>query len=486
MRFWSAAFAAVFGMLLARNRFLFVTPIHELGDAGANSIIVNQAKHFSLLVGNYSRLGFSHPGPGFIYIQAAGEWLFHDVLGVVPTPWNGQLIAIYALNAAMLASVAVLIGRRLGSWQAASVALLTMMLLATHHPPVFTSAWMPMVYVPTFLLLLVASASVVAGEPRDLWAVALACGLLIHGHAVFLIFAPALAGIALISALRRPSAVPVRTWLLAGGIFLAFLVPIAVHTILNWPGEFGKYLTYGASEQAGSHAVWPSLSYVYQYWWPVHGGWPALLGIPFIVAVVFGVWRIREPFVRAGAWLCVLVTVMLAGYAYTGVDSITSAYLGFFYWAVPLFLTSCLAAWLVRRWAPRLPAAVPLVAAATVIALVPGFRTIATDNRPEVPAALETLDSYAHGRPIVVEIAGDDIGLDLPGLANWARRKGMRLCLHDAKWTFITTEQFICTPGEIATGARVTRWSVTATDLARSGEFVRIGHSAFTPGLREQ
>src|SRR5688572_15737110 len=105
MKVWSAVFAAVFGMLLARNRFLFSTPIHELGDSGANSIIVNQAKHFSLLVGNYSRLGFSHPGPGFIYVQAAGEWLFHDVLALVPTPWNGQLIALYALNSAMLATV---------------------------------------------------------------------------------------------------------------------------------------------------------------------------------------------------------------------------------------------------------------------------------------------------------------------------------------------------------------------------------------------
>jgi len=500
MKFWSAVFAAVFGMLLVRNRFLFVAPIHELGDSGANSIIVDQAKHFSLLVGNYSRLGFSHPGPGFIYVQAAGEWLFHDVLALVPTPWNGQLIALYALNSAMLATVTVIIGRCLRSWLAAGVALFTMVLLIANHPPVINSSWMPFVYVPTFLLLLFASASVTAGRSRDLWAVALGWGLLIHGHAVFLIFATALGGIAVVAALLRhhgrrvrlprrgqgllrrvePSPVPVRTWLVAAGISIAFLVPIGVHTIAHWPGELGKYLSYGASARAGSHAVWPSLVYAYQYWWPVHTGWLSLLGIPFMVAVGYGVYRIREPFARAGLWLCILVSVLLVCYAYAGVDRIDDPYMGYFYWAVPMFLISCLAGWLTARWAPRLPAALPLAAAAMALALVPGFRTVAHDNQPAVPAALETLSHYANGRPIVVEVGGGDIGLDLPGLANWGRRKGIRLCLHDARWAFITTEQFICTPEEIINGVRVTRWSIEATDWPRSRELTRVGHSAFT------
>jgi hypothetical protein len=279
-----------------------------------------------------------------------------------------------------------------------------------------------------------------------------------------------------------PSPVPVRTWLPATGIFIAFLVPILVHTVVNWPGEFGRYLGYGISERAGSHALLPSLSYVYQYWWPVRTGWLALLGIPLILAVCYCAARIVDPFVRAGLWLCALVSTLLVYYAYAGIDNVNDPYMGYFYWAVPLFLISCLAAWLAVRWVPRIPRALPLVGVVTVMALVPGFRTVAHDDQPGVPAALEALSRHAGGRPIVVELAGDDIGMDLPGLANWARRKGIRVCLRDARWAFLATAEFICTPAEIASGTRVTRWKVEATDSPQPSELTRLGDPAFTGG----
>ncbi|MFE1596749.1 hypothetical protein [Nocardia sp. NPDC058705] len=47
-------------------------------------------------------MGFHHPGPGLIYVQAFGEWLFYDVSSPVPSPWNGQAIAILLFNAAMM------------------------------------------------------------------------------------------------------------------------------------------------------------------------------------------------------------------------------------------------------------------------------------------------------------------------------------------------------------------------------------------------
>ena len=73
------------GVLLARNAFLFSTPLHEDADAGAYSILIEQARRFTLLVGNYSREKFNHPGPAFLYVQSWGESLFWSVLHVVPT-----------------------------------------------------------------------------------------------------------------------------------------------------------------------------------------------------------------------------------------------------------------------------------------------------------------------------------------------------------------------------------------------------------------
>src|SRR5450432_3283999 len=60
---WVVPFAILFAVLCVRNRFLFTTRLYEQGDGGANSILIEQAKHFTLLVGNYSRERFHHPGP---------------------------------------------------------------------------------------------------------------------------------------------------------------------------------------------------------------------------------------------------------------------------------------------------------------------------------------------------------------------------------------------------------------------------------------
>jgi hypothetical protein len=51
--------------LCVRNSWVFSLPIREDGDFAANSILVNQAVRFQLLVGNYSREEFNHPGRPF-------------------------------------------------------------------------------------------------------------------------------------------------------------------------------------------------------------------------------------------------------------------------------------------------------------------------------------------------------------------------------------------------------------------------------------
>ena len=166
---WIVPFAAVMGVLLVRNAYLFSTPLYEDADMGANSILIEQARHFSPLVGNYSRLKFNHPGPAFLYIQSWGESLFWVALHVVPTPRNGQLIAVYALNALFAAFVVVVVHGWTRSMRGAAAALAALLLLGALHPPVFSSDWMPYVYVPAFLAFLVAITSVAAGHTLWFW-----------------------------------------------------------------------------------------------------------------------------------------------------------------------------------------------------------------------------------------------------------------------------------------------------------------------------
>jgi hypothetical protein len=66
---WGVPFVLVLTVLLVRDAFLFGTPEHEQADMGADSILIEQARRFTLLVGNYSREHFNHPGPA---IPASG------------------------------------------------------------------------------------------------------------------------------------------------------------------------------------------------------------------------------------------------------------------------------------------------------------------------------------------------------------------------------------------------------------------------------
>src|ERR1700735_4386488 len=102
---WAAPFALLLAVLLVRNAFLFSAPEYEDADMAANSILIEQARRFTLLVGHYSRYRFNHPGPAFLYVQGWGESLFYDAPHVVPTARNGQLIGLYALNAVFAAAV---------------------------------------------------------------------------------------------------------------------------------------------------------------------------------------------------------------------------------------------------------------------------------------------------------------------------------------------------------------------------------------------
>jgi hypothetical protein len=81
--------ALVFALIvLGINRALFTTSIIESSDFAANALQVQNAKHLAELLGNYSRWRFHHPGPAFFYIYAAGEWIFYDLLHLVPAPFN--------------------------------------------------------------------------------------------------------------------------------------------------------------------------------------------------------------------------------------------------------------------------------------------------------------------------------------------------------------------------------------------------------------
>ena len=287
---WAAPFALVLAVLLVRNAFLFSTPEYEDADMGANSILIEQARRFTLLVGHYSREHFNEPGPAFLYVQAWGESVFYDALHVVPTPWNGQLIALYGLNALLAASVVAVGYGWTRSVGGAAATLAVVALLGALHPTGFSSDWMPYVFVPAYFAFAVAIASVAAGRTQDCWLAALAGWFLIHGYAPFLLFVPVLAAVAVAAVLWRRwrdrakaenpdierslfSPPRPRVWIPVAAISAVFAAPIVIELVLHWPGNFARYFSYSSSAKSTGHTTAQLVAYLLWFWWPHGRAW---------------------------------------------------------------------------------------------------------------------------------------------------------------------------------------------------------------------
>ena len=492
---WLGSFLLLAAVLLIRNAYLFSARIYENQDYGANSIAVLQAQHLRLLTGNYSKKGFYHPGPAFLYVMAAGESVFHGLLHLVPTPWNGQLIAILLLNAALLAASLAVFARQASSARVPLACLAVLLGYAAVHPLAVNSGWMPYVYFAPALLLLVSGASVGSGQTADLPLLALSAGLCINGQAEFLLFAPvvvvaALGGLIVahrdLRGLLRGRG---RHW--AGALLAAALLlfPIALNTALHWPGPFGHYLSY-MREVSIHHSAGVSVRYVLRFWWlgtPTAAAARGGLWVMAVLGVLALVLALRCP--QAGlrrflCWSLAVAALTTAAFVYYACASITdreigsTPYLGYFYWAVPLVVAAVAAAGATvyaGRWrAALLPLAALVAAASVTAAVVPQQRDGRTDpparylGVPQLPHTVWLLAAIAKGRPIVVRIA-DYNWKDAVGVIAYADRRGLRSCvtgLHRRSWDgkILFRAQSECTAREERVGVsfvfrRRTSWT---------------------------
>lgn len=458
-------------LLLVRNSGLFTHPVYEAGDPAANSILTLQAKHFALLTGHYSRVGFHHPGPAYFYLQAGGEWLLHDLTGIVPAAYNGQAITIMALNATLIALALSILYAWLRSMAAVLTAAGVTLVFLAEHSQLVCSTWMPHACFAPFLLYLFAVASVAAGRLSHLWIMVLAGGLLIHGHGEFLMIVPVLALVALLPQRRRLLAHR-REVLLASALLALFALPIALNLALHWPGEIPKYLAYG------HHALNPPVAaarFLVQYWGPNPG-----LGAVFLIALFAVDFALVRALARPGVGpdydgpptfsrsllrVVAAATVLFAVYSWHGVENLEWSYVGLFSCALPLALLILGSSALVvlatsrrQRWALRTSTAVAALSLAIGLwlALTTSALVRARDQLAGVPVALDYVAAHAHGRPIVLETRTDESWADALALLVAATRDGQRACLAQDRWRLQATPQFMCTPQELAGGARFT------------------------------
>jgi hypothetical protein len=459
-------FAIIAAVLLWKNQDLFSVHIHEDGDAAANAILIDDAKHFDLLVGAYSRQHFSHPGPAVFYIGAAGEAIFHDLTGLVPEPYNGNAVAILLLDAAAVALALTIVAAHVQSRLVVYGCLAVTLAFGSAHDMIFASPWTPLVQVPLFLLFLVAASSVATGSTSYLWCVALAGGMLVHSHVAFFLFVPVTAGVAVVLLLRRTGQgmndvlrEHRRDWIAFFSILALFLLPIAINVIINYPGEFGKYWRYSTSHRAGGHSLSDAARFVSWYWPNDRTGVHLFAAVVTVLAVLFAARdRSRPSFLCASLVFVALASALLAVYALRGIDNLDDRYIGWFYWSAGLLVLlvatiGVLSSVRHRRFLSWV--AIVAITTVFVLALRGGGLENVYRGDPQIPTATAALFSRAGPQqPVVLDVRDDGTWPSAVGILVEADRQGRRACVSDRDWSFLVTKDFICTADEVADGTR--------------------------------
>jgi hypothetical protein len=477
--FVAASTITLTAIVWSRQTRLFTDHIYPEGDSALNSLLVINAEHFSQAAGNYSRVGFHHPGAAFIYVLTAGEVLF-EKLHLSPTPFNGQVAVTTVYATALFALAATCLGYLARSWLAGVLAVVLAFAFAAGGAW-FGVTWFPMLYAPAFLLFMAAAAVLGAGRTRFLPLFVLAAGFLVHGHVSFLLYVGVTGLVVVVGwclAHHGEVRAELRRHVLAAWssvVLLAlFLLPLVIQTVRNFPSPWREYVEFSRTALNDPRTISQVLGYVANYWtettWPV-----AVYGVAAVVLVVLlAVDRRRSR--RIGyvwvAGMLLLQTALAVFYAYRGVDHLepreVASYVLFYYQMVPLLLVLAAATYLlsVCLTAAR-PVAVTgrvLVAAASLAVLLTAYATTRLASTPPDgqayhDAAIVLRDDAARQGQRIGLVHGDPSAWpDVAGVGVELDRLGVPWCVAPtaAEWPNLYTSAHMCTAGDPVWSAELT------------------------------
>jgi hypothetical protein len=281
---WPTALALFLGLAFALGAAgydqYFRTAFLESGDSAVNALQIDNAGRLQELYGNYSRWEFNHPGPAFFYVYAAGEALFHRLLGVCPAPGNAHLFTSMLLQAFFYALAMAILAANFCRRAFLPLALLAgavyfgrVTSAIAPDPGPFTSIWPPWVLLMPALCFLAASVSVAGGRHRDLLVATLSGGFLFHGHVAQPLFVGTIGGLALLVWRWRERYLPWRellrvhrpVWRPSAALALLFLLPLAIDVVSlgtrsNVATILGRFYS-NTNDRTGSKSLVESAEY---------------------------------------------------------------------------------------------------------------------------------------------------------------------------------------------------------------------------------
>lgn len=474
-----AFYIVTVSFLLLANFSTINAVTHEAGDFAANSVLIQSAKSFSLWVGNYSRVGFNHPGPAILYVLAAGEVVFHDWLHLVDYPFAGQVMAVAFYNAFWITLAFVGFYRLTQSTFIALAALSVLLLvLGLTDYSFFNGIWMPHMYLFPFVVALMAIGRVIDGKTDSLQALAISSGFLINGHVSFV----GVLGVMLIAAIVgnylifRGQAQTAR--IVASPSFLVrhkvplglscltlflFFVPLIIKTITEFPGPVHDYATFSGGHNANSVA--DSAAFVASYWGGVIWG---ALGLALLLVTWWACARAPQESrnrIRALVASIFAATFALLFYARYGIDMLSEHYVGLFYYAAPA-LTLAYAV-MIGLCKTRLGSFQPLALAGSLVLLAVTFSVINKPvpytqhyGLPGIPAAFDALEAQRTANVLVLDMDTTNnwphVWSAMAGIEAYSARKGVKLFCVNQNWHILFTKAYRCSDEEVRSGKRLT------------------------------
>ena len=290
--------AAIVTLLIRINaNYFFHTPTYETGDLAANSLSVLRAEHAQELYGNYSRWEFHHPGPAMFYGEGWAELALFRWGHVVPTPYTAQILFNLLLMSSFFAAGISIAARWMRGGMFIILALLLAVLDFAGPSPVslLLINWPPYVVALALFALLVAAASVAAGQGDDLTLLVLAGCFLLHMHVaqpLFVVPMFTLAYLGLVwSCWRRSRAVVITTgtepapavspspgtrsalpwrvyrWSHRWALLIAalFALPILIDLFHGKDSNFALIVEHLRSHHGQNHSYLDSLDYFLRY-----------------------------------------------------------------------------------------------------------------------------------------------------------------------------------------------------------------------------
>lgn len=419
-------------------------------DFAADMLLVDQLHDEGyLLTGHYSRYGFNHPGPVFLYANA----LFEEMGAVFHLPRSSSwLLCALAFNFGFLLlagwCIARLFGQRLSA--AAVAVVLPMAILIGSN---LVSAWMPYRLILPFAVFYLSILLVLGKGLRYLPLAMLMACVLIHGYISMPIATLPLLGVVTLVVLRRDGLQHDRAlrWLaISLAIGALFFLPILLDLLLHVDSNPLRVLrAQQALKGMETATLAESLSYTLSFW--------NLAGALLVPALLF--WlaagsNATAQLQRVLAHAALIAIVMSATFAlyHLKVPKPLYPFMGLYYLAIPATLGCLLIhAGLLSVAQATVRTALTLCLGAAGVFWLAGHPVAPMERNGEISEIGDFLVGR-YGHQVALDYSAQDEALwaDTAGLLVYLKDRGADACVARPEMDYLFSRTGVCAPGAVA------------------------------------